>query len=422
MITQRATLSPSVVVVGGGPAGLSAAIELKKLGVGSVLVVDRELEAGGIPRMSHHTGFGIRDLRRVLTGPDYAARLVRDARDWGTEIRTSTMVTHWADPADGFALLVTSPAGRLRIEPAAVILATGARERPRSARLVPGDRPAGVMTTGQLQNLVHSTRTSESIGLVAVVVGSEQISWSAVLTLRHAGCTTVLMTSEASRSEAYAAFAVPGRTLLRTPVSHGSRVVRIIGRDRVEAVELIQLDSGRRRIVECDTVVFTGDWIPDNEIARARGLEMDPGSKGPIVDAALRTSVEGIFAAGNLVHPVDTADVAALDGRHVAAQVADFLDGRLRSTDCVRLVAGSGLEWVAPGILRAGDPPAARGRLLLWPMTYRRVARLTARQGSRVVGRKVLPWPAAPGRILRVPWSLLAGVEISAGDVILEIG
>jgi thioredoxin reductase len=408
--------SADVVIIGAGPAGLTAARQLRALGVASVLVLEREAEAGGIPRHSDHTGYGVRDLRTVLTGPAYARRLADLADRAGAEIRTSTMVTGWA--ADR-SLLVTSPAGRRRIDARAVVLATGARERPRSARLVPGDRPDGVLTTGQLQNLVHLQQAA--VGRRAVVVGAELVSWSAVLTLRQAGCATALMTTEHAPPESYGAVTLAGRLGLGVPVARRTRVSRIIGRGRVRSVELLHLGSGRRRVFDCDTVVFTGSWIPDHELARLRGLEIDPGHKGPVVDSALRTTAAGVFAAGNLLHPVDTADVAALDGRHVSAQVLHHLENGTAPLPAVRVTAGPPFSWVSPGIIRPGDIAPARGRALLWATEYRPLPRVVIRQHGRIIARRRLPWPVSPGRVFRVPWDLFGGVDPEAGDVVIGL-
>jgi thioredoxin reductase len=298
---DRELRSPAVLIVGAGPAGLSAATQLAPRVSGEVLVLEREAQTGGIPRHSHHAGFGVRDLHRFLTGPQYARRLHGRAWAAGARILTSATVTGW--DGDG-AALVTTPRGLLRIRASAVLLATGARERPRPARLIPGDRPAGVYTTGQLQNLVH--QQDRCPGRTAVVVGAELVSWSAVLTLRSAGCRTILITTRHPVPESYRVLDLAGRLALRTPVAVRTSVRRILGQGRVRAVELEDLDTGRRWIVECDTVVLTGDWIPDHELARSAGLTIDPGSRAPLVDTALRTSRPGVFAAGNLVHPVDT--------------------------------------------------------------------------------------------------------------------
>jgi thioredoxin reductase len=411
-----AELRTEVLVIGGGPSGLSAAAALSP--ACRVLVLDREVEAGGIPRHSHHTGYGVRDLRTVTTGPKYARRLVDAARTAGVDIRTEAMVTGWAG---GRTVEVTTPQGRITVTADAVVLATGARERPRTARLIAGDRPAGVLTTGLLQNLVHLQH--RAVGTRAVVVGSELVSWSAVLTLREAGCSTVLMTTERSHGESYAALRVPASVGLRVPVATRTRVVRIVGRDRVEGVDVQDLVTGLRRHVPCDVVVMTGDWIPDHELARLAGVELDPGTLGPQVDARLRTSQPGVFAIGNLVHPVDTADVAAIDGRHVASSVRRWFDGGAASTPApgVPLVADPPFTWVAPNLVRPGDGAPARRRILLWTDERRLAPRIAVHQDGREIARRTLPWPAVPGRVLRVPASVLDGVRADGGPVRIRL-
>jgi thioredoxin reductase len=403
-----------VVVVGAGPAGLTAARELAR--THRVLVLDREVAAGGIPRHSDHLGYGVRDLHRVTSGPAYARRLVAAARDAGAEIRTEATVTGWAGDR---TLEVTSPRGRLIVRGDAMVLATGARERSRHARLVPGDRPGGVLTTGLLQSLVHLQHRSP--GTRAVVVGAELVSWSAVLTLRESGCETVLMTTEHDRGESYAAFRGPARVALRVPVATRTRVVRVLGRDTVEAVEVEDTRTGARRTVACDCVVFTGDWVPDHELARLGGVDIDPGTRGPRVDSALATSEAGVFAAGNVLHAVDTADVAALDGRHVAGSVRRWLASPAPARPGVRIVAAEPFRWVAPSLLRPGAPAPPRRRLLLWAEEFRAAPRVVATQDGRDVGRRTLPWPVAPGRVFRVPWSRLAAADPARGDVTIGL-
>ena len=382
-------------------------------------MLDREATAGGIPRHSDHTGYGIRDLKRVMTGPNYARHLVASALAAGAEIRTEAMVTGWAGERTAE---VTSPTGRYTISAETVVLATGARERPRSARRIPGSRPAGVYTTGQLQNVIHLHHGK--VGTRAVVVGGELVSWSAVTTLREAGCKTVGMITHYPKAESYVAFTLPGRTVLRVPVLTNSKVVRVVGRPRVEALEVEDIDTGRRRLIECDTVVFTGDWIPDHELARTGGVLIDPGSLGPVVDTALRTNVSGVFAVGNLLHPVDTADVAALDGRHVADHVLGYLR---RGVPWPSADSGIGIQvepplrWVAPGLLRPGDPAPARRRLLTWTDQFRLRPTVTAHQAGAEIGRQRLWWPAAPGRVFRIPSTLLGNARQGLGPVTVRL-
>ena len=414
---MTSTITTDVAIIGGGPAGLTAAATLAARTSARVLVLEREHEAGGIPRHSDHLGYGIRDKHTFTTGPRYARRLVDEATDAGAEISTQAMVTSWGEHN---SLNITSPRGRDRVEAKAVILATGARERPRPARMIPGGRPAGVLTTGELQNKVHLHH--QRVGTRAVVIGAELVSWSAVMTLKEAGCRTELLVTQHARPESYAAFNLGGRAMFRTSVATRSRVTQILGRTRVTGVEIEDLTTGRRRVVECDTVVFTGDWIPDHELARTAGITLDRGTLGPLVDSIGRTNRPGIFAAGNLVHPVDTADVAALGGAHVARAVEKHLNGTtFPDGGAVPILARAPFKWVTPGLYQPGLPAPARGRLETWVTDHVRVPRVTVRQGGRTIARRSLPWPASPGRVFRIPWDLLKDVDPSDGPVELTL-
>lgn len=415
MNAHESSLTPTVLIIGGGPAGLRAAAELAPRVRGEVLVVEREAEAGGIPRHSDHPGYGMRDMGKFIGGPRYARILRGRARAAGARIMTNTMVTEWVGEHE---VLATGPSGRKRITAPVVILATGARERPRPARLIPGDRAHGVYTTGNLQNIVHLKHGT--VGKRAVIVGAELVSWSAALTLQHVGCKTAMLTTEYARPDSYFFFTAPGKLFFHTKVATRTRLVRVIGRPNVEAVELENLDTGERSIVECDTVVLTGDWIPDHELARSAGIPIDPVSKAPIVDQQLRTTVPGVFAIGNMLHPVDTADIAALDGAAVADHVVAYLATPEAPAEGYALQAEGALRWVAPARI-AGPARPPRGRLLLWTDEYRPFPRVVLRQGDRVVARKRLLWPASPGRVFRVPSSILRAVDPADGTVSISV-
>ncbi|BCW44902.1 FAD-dependent oxidoreductase [Arthrobacter sp. StoSoilB5] len=415
-MTTGQALNPAVLIIGAGPSGLRAAAELAPKVNGEVLVLERESVAGGIPRHSDHLGYGIRDMGKFISGPKYARILRENAAAAGAKIITNAMVTDWAGPR---SVNVTMPAGRTRIDADVVILATGARERPRPARLIPGDRAQGIYTTGHLQNIVHLKHGK--VGKKAVIVGAELVSWSAAMTLQHAGCKTVLMTTEYPKPDAYSFFSGPGKIMFGTKVATRSRVTNIIGKPVVEAVEIENLDTGERKMVACDTVILTGDWIPDNELARAAGLEIDPASKAPVVDASLRTSTPGVFAIGNMLHPVDTADVAALDGAAVAGHVVKYLKGERAKGDGIRLSAEAPLRWISPSKLHRNDSAPPRGRLLLWSDSYVAFPQVVLRQQGRVIARKRLPWPAAPGRVFRVPSDVLHGIDWEAGPVSIAL-
>jgi thioredoxin reductase len=406
-----------VAVVGGGPAGLAAGVELKRRGVRDVVVLEREPEAGGIPRHAKHPGFGLRDLRRALTGPAYARRWAELARAAGVEVLEETMVTGWGGAAAPLALELTSPRGRSTLEPAAVVLATGCRERPRPARLVPGSRPAGVMTTGMLQQLVYLRGLPA--GHRALVVGAEHVSFSAILTLAHGGARTIALTTELPRHASLAAFRAGARLRYGVPVWSRTRVSGIRGRERVEAVELTELDSGRPRAVECDTVVFTGDWIPDHELAVMAGVELDPATRGPAVDPALRSSRPGVFAAGNLLHGAEQADVAALSGRHAAAGAARYLEDGEWPELRVPIVCEAPLGWIAPNVVGAGPPP--RGRFALRAHDFMRAPKVDIAQGETLIwsGRVAR---LMPGRSTRIPHGWTARVDPGGPEVRVRAG
>lgn len=404
-----------VGVVGGGPAGLAAAVELRRRGVREVVVLEREAVAGGIPRHARHQGFGLRDLRRPLSGPAYARRWAQLAREAGAELLEETMVTGWAasDRTEPGALELTSPGGRSTFDPAAVVLATGCRERPRSARLVPGSRPAGVMTTGMLQQLVYLRGLPA--GRRALVVGAEHVSFSAILTLAHGGAKTVALATELPRHASLAAFRAGARLRYRVPVWTRARVSDIRGRERVEEVELTDLDTGRARKVACDTVVFTADWIPDHELAVMAGMDLDPLTRGPAVDAALRSSRPGVFAAGNLLHGAEQADVAALSGRHAAAGVVRYLDDGEWPGGRTPIVCEPPLGWIAPNVVAGADAPP-RARFALRARDFLRTPGVEVVQGDSILWSGRLA-RLMPGRSTGIPHGWTARADPGGGEI-----
>jgi hypothetical protein len=276
-----------------------------------------------------------------------------------------------------------------------------------------------VITTSTLQQLVHLQ--GERIGGRAVIVGAEHVSFSAIATLAHGGARAMALVTELPRHQSLAAFRLGAAVRYGAAVLPNTALTAIRGDARIESVELRDLETGAKRTIECDLVVFTADWVPDHELAAMAGCELDPGTRGPRVDAGLRTSVPGVFAAGNLIHPAETADVAALDGRHVARAVAAHLrETRFDWPQGVPLAALPPLRWVAPSMLRPGDGLPPRGRFLLRSDAFLRAPRLEVSQGgSRLwsgrLGRLV------PGRSAHIPAGWAAKVEFGAGPVSVRV-
>lgn len=311
-----------VIVVGSGPAGLGAALALRAEGVTRICVLEREAEPGGNPRHCAHPPFGMREYHRILTGPAYARRMVAQAQAARIDLRPAHSV---AGIGAGGVVHVAHPGGVQQMRAARVILATGARETPRAARLVSGMRPLGVLTTGALQNMVNLTHLRPF--RAPVIVGSELVAFSALLTCRHAGIRPRLMLEEAARITAWApARALP--RLLGIPLLTGCRLERIIGDMQVEAVEL-RLADGRRQQVECDGVLFTGRFTPEATLARMGHLRLCPETGGPLIDPYGRCSDPSFFATGNMLRPVETAGWCFAEGRRIGRAVAQDLRGGL---------------------------------------------------------------------------------------------
>ena len=391
-----------VLIVGAGPAGLSAALELKKLGVKDIVIAERESESGGIPRMCGHIGFGLRDMHAVMTGPNYARSYRELAEQAGIRIATNTTIVGWdstltPNPSPfgrgGLcALNFTSPDGLGTIDAKSVLLATGVRERPRAARLVPGHRPQGVFTTGSLQRFVYEHHLP--VGRRAVIVGAETVSLSVVTTLLHAGVKVAGMVTELPSHQLYLPIFLPAKVfyadiLAWTPILTNMRVTNILGRSRVEGIEVVDVETGKTQVIECDMVVFTGDWIPENELARRGGVETGAPSRGPQVDGAFRTSQAGVFAAGNLLRGVETADWAALEGRAAARSMARWLENAQWNGTRLEVQVDAPISWICPNVL---SPDVRVDRFRFWSKEFRKNAILQLKQGGRVLYEKRIGW------------------------------
>jgi NADH dehydrogenase FAD-containing subunit len=269
------------------------------------------------------------------------------------------------------------------------------------------------------------------------------VSFSAMVTLAHAGADVVALVTDLPRQQSYAAFALGALARWRVPVWTSTALRRVHGRDRLTAVDVADVRTGAVRRVECETLVFTGDWIPDHELARTAGIAIDPGTRGPAVDTSLETAARNVFAAGNLVHAAEIADVAALDGVHAARHIAAALSGRepmaapLDGTPAdagpqsgapparrLPVAVESPLAWISPNAIRLIPPGATpvrppRGRFLLRSQVFQHRATLEVRQGDRVLARQRAR--LIPGRPVHLDTGWLAGVRPSAGPVLVTL-
>jgi pyruvate/2-oxoglutarate dehydrogenase complex dihydrolipoamide dehydrogenase (E3) component len=349
---------PEVLIVGGGPAGLTAARTLARHGIDSLLVVDREPEAGGIPRFCPHPTFGLSDFFRPMSGPHYAAKL-RASVDPG-QVASSTTVT---SIDSDLAIRMSSERGESIVLPKRVLLATGIRETPRAARLVSGDRPQNVLTTGAVQRLV-----AEGHGLpfrAPVVVGTELVSFSAVLTLHDAGIDPVAMIEAGPRIVARRPMDVLTRFFLRTNVRCNCRIAAINAEpDDTRRMASITVENpmGGQSTIACDAVVFTGGFVPEiSLLGKLPASLRDTNSKGPRVDQRWRLADPRLYAAGNILRSVETAAWSAREGRAAAEAIAaDLRSGALVAERMVPIRVADPIAFSIPSLVAVPGPALNR--------------------------------------------------------------
>ena len=320
-----------VLIIGGGPAGLSAGIRLKELGIHDILVVEQNPVLGGILNQCIHHGFGLHLFKEELTGPEYAHRLIVRALELEVPVLLGATATQLEQEK---LVRIQSSVGVEDIEAKAVILCMGSRERPRGAINIPGVRAAGVFSAGSAQELVNLR--GHQVGKRAVIVGSGDIGLIMARRLTLEGCEVVTVVEKMPHSSGLRRNIVQCLDDYNIPLELSHTVSRIFGGDRVTGVNIAQVDeSGQvmletERFVECDTVLFSVGLIPEATIAINAGIEMDPTTNGAIVDSSLETSINGIFACGNVLHIHDLVDNVTLEAYEVAAAVVDYLAGENR--------------------------------------------------------------------------------------------
>ena len=306
--------SHDVVVIGGGPAGLATAMELRDHGIRDVVVLEREAEAGGIPRHCGHLGFGFFKRWGFLRGPQLARRLREQAS--AIDVRTQTTVLEFSLRG---GLRVHGPSGISEIGAKKIVLATGTRESSRAARLIGGKRLPGIINTGTLQQEVylhHAKPFSRP-----VILGSEWVSFSALMTCRHAGIKPVAMVSEGAKIEAPFYFAPGARLAFRVPLINQSAVIAIHGNRSVEAVEIET--QGQRRMIACDGVIVSGKFRSEHALYCNGFLERD--GYAPKVTDGFRTSKPDIYAVGNVLDRLETAGTCMIEARKLAQMLAGEL-------------------------------------------------------------------------------------------------
>ena len=321
-----------VLVIGAGPAGMAAAIAAKEAGVDNLLVLEREQNMGGILRQCIHNGFGLHRFKEELTGPEYAQRYVDIAAGLNIPIVCGTMVLDVSSPKDGaqfVAVTAMSPRGGLKVyRSRSVVLAMGCRERPRGALMTPGTRPAGVYTAGTVQRLVNMDGIMP--GRRVVILGSGDIGLIMARRLTFSGAKVLACVEIMKKSSGLMRNVVQCLNDYGIPLLLSHTVTDVEGREHVTGVKVSKVDDDLKPIpgtemhFDCDTLVLSCGLIPENELTRKAGVEMDPKTRGPKVDERMATSVPGIFAGGNVVRVYDLVDWVSRDSAIAGRSAAEY--------------------------------------------------------------------------------------------------
>ncbi|MBP0974638.1 MAG: FAD-dependent oxidoreductase [Oscillospiraceae bacterium] len=346
------------IIIGGGSAGLSAAVALKKNGIEDVLVIEKDEEPGGILEQCIHNGFGLHTFKEQLSGPAYAERYIRMAEECGVRILLNTMVTKLT--ADRIVEYVNAEEGTVQVQADAVILAVGCYERPRGGITITGTRPAGIYTAGQAQRYLNID--GYMVGKRVFILGSGDIGLIMARRMTLEGATVVGVAELMPYSNGLPRNMKQCLEDFNIPLYLSHTVTEVYGRDRLEKVKMMQVDenrnpiSGTEEYFDVDTLLLSVGLIPENHLADQVGIQMDPSTKGPLVDDRYMTSAEGIFACGNGLHVHDLVDYVSLQAAKAAEGAAAYLQNGKPQGEPLRILNGNQVSYCVPSQFYPQDP------------------------------------------------------------------
>lgn len=344
-----------LIVIGGGPAGLAAACSAWDNGLKSILVIERDKELGGILNQCIHNGFGLHHFKEELTGPEYASRFVELVKNTGVEMMTDTMALQITGEKEVHA--VNSEKGYMILKAKSVVLAMGCRERTRGAISIPGTRAAGILTAGAAQRYVNIE--GYMVGKRVVILGSGDIGLIMARRMTLEGAKVLACVELMPYSGGLQRNIVQCLEDYNIPLYLSHTITDIKGSARVEQVTIAKVDENRKPIAgteinfDCDTVLLSVGLIPENELTKSAGIEMDPRTNGAVVYENTETSVEGIFACGNVLHVHDLVDFVTAESYKAGKAAADYVNNKQKRTGFINVVNGSGISYTVPQKIRA---------------------------------------------------------------------
>ncbi len=388
-----------IVIIGGGPAGLAAAVAARKQGCESILILERDVRLGGILLQCIHNGFGLHHFGEELTGPEYAARFIDEVKNLNIEYKVDTMVLHIAaennehDFPKRIVTAINTIDGMMEIEAKSVVLSMGCRERTRGALVIPGTRPAGIFTAGSAQRFVNMDGYLP--GKKAVILGSGDIGLIMARRLTLEGVEVKLVCELMPFSAGLTRNIVQCVENFDIPLKFSHTITAIHGKERVEGVTVAQVDKNRKAIketeefVECDTLLLSVGLIPENEISVDCGVSMDSSTSGPIVNERMETSIKGIFACGNAVHVHDLVDFVTQESIRAGQNAARYATGEKPiNPKHITLRPGNRVRYTVPQYIESTDTESDISIMFRPTDVYRDVQIVVYSNNQRIKAQK----------------------------------
>lgn len=344
-----------LVIVGGGPAGLAAAIAAKDNGIDSILIIERDRELGGILNQCIHNGFGLHTFKEELTGPEYASRFIAQVEERGIEYKLNTMVMDISN--DKVVTAMNSTDGMFTVEAKAVVLAMGCRERSRGALNIPGYRPAGIFSAGTAQRLVNIEGYMP--GRRVVILGSGDIGLIMARRMTLEGARVLAVAELMPYSGGLKRNIVQCLNDFDIPLYLSHTVVDIQGKERVEGITIAEVGPDRKPIpgteihYDCDTLLLSCGLLPENELSKTAGVDLSPITSGPVVNDSLETNIPGVFACGNVLHVHDLVDFVSQEATNAGKNAAKYIkEGEVTSAKQIEILPVDGVRYTVPKYVR----------------------------------------------------------------------
>ncbi len=343
-----------LVIIGGGPAGLAAAVSAHEAGIDDVLILERDERLGGILNQCIHNGFGLHTFKEELTGPEYAGRYIEKVLDCKIPYKLKSIVADISENRE--ILYINSDEGAVTVKAGAIILAMGCRERPRGALGLPGYRPAGIFTAGTAQRLMNIE--GFSVGKKVFILGSGDIGLIMARRMTLEGAEVICVAELMPYSGGLNRNIVQCLNDYNIPLKLSHTVTKIHGKERVKGITISEVDASRRPIpgtevyFDCDTLLLSCGLLPENELSKSAGVTLDRVTGGPVVDDTLQTDIEGVFACGNVLHVHDLVDYVSEEAERAGRHAAEFIkSGNSENKEYIKLSVGTGVRYTVPQMI-----------------------------------------------------------------------